>query len=203
MKKALTIGELLVTMAIIGIVATLVLPGVMKDYQKKLFTTKLKKSIELIDNAVNQACIDNGVSYFYQTPYVAGSQTTSQKFIDTYFKKASNTSTYPFASKYKDISTQTEKSIGLGASHGYAKLAGGEALSFYCDPTTTTTFCVFRIDVNSTDAPNVGGRDFFMVYLDRKTNMIYDNDTSDKCGTDLYGTGCYAKLIENNWDVTY
>jgi type II secretory pathway pseudopilin PulG len=203
MKKALTIGELLVTMAIIGIVATLVLPGVMKDYQKKLFTTKLKKSIELIDNAVNQACIDNGVSYFYQTPYVTGSKTTSQKFVDTYFKKASNTNTYPFASTYKDISTQTGKAVSLVTDHGYAKLAGGEALSFYCYPSSTVSFCVFRIDVNSTDAPNVAGRDFFMVYLDRKTNMIYDGGTSDKCGTDQYGTGCYAKLIENNWDVTY
>ena len=34
MKKALTIGELLITMAIIGTIATLVLPGFLKDYHK-------------------------------------------------------------------------------------------------------------------------------------------------------------------------
>ena len=37
MKKALTIGELLITMAIIGTIATLVLPGFLKDYHKKLY----------------------------------------------------------------------------------------------------------------------------------------------------------------------
>ena len=50
MKKALTIGELLITMAIIGVIATLVLPGFMKDYHKKLYVTKFKKVIETIEN---------------------------------------------------------------------------------------------------------------------------------------------------------
>ena len=55
MKKALTIGELLITMAIIGTIATLVLPGFLKDYHKKLYTARLKKTVEMLENAVNQA----------------------------------------------------------------------------------------------------------------------------------------------------
>ena len=87
MKKALTIGELLITMAIIGTIATLVLPGFLKDYHKKIYVARLKKSVELIENAINQACIDNNVSYFYQTPYAASNDKTSaQAFIDKYFK---------------------------------------------------------------------------------------------------------------------
>ena len=69
MRKALTIGELLVTMTIIGVIAALVLPGFLKDYHKRIYTTKLKKTYEILDNAINQACTDNNVSYFYQTPY--------------------------------------------------------------------------------------------------------------------------------------
>ena len=34
MRKGLTIGELLVTMAIIGVIAALVIPGFLKDYHK-------------------------------------------------------------------------------------------------------------------------------------------------------------------------
>ena len=64
MKKALTIGELLITMGIIGVIAMLTLPGFIQDYHKRVYTTKLKKSVEMIENAVNQACADNNVSYF-------------------------------------------------------------------------------------------------------------------------------------------
>ena len=67
MKKALTIGELLITMGIIGVIAMLTLPGFIQDYHKRVYTTKLKKSVEMIENAVNQACADNNLSYFYQT----------------------------------------------------------------------------------------------------------------------------------------
>ena len=45
MKKALTIGELLITMAIIGTIATLVLPGFLKGYHKKLYVTRLMRII--------------------------------------------------------------------------------------------------------------------------------------------------------------
>ena len=47
MRKALTVGELLITMAIIGVIAMLVLPGFLKDYHNRLYTTRLNKSYEI------------------------------------------------------------------------------------------------------------------------------------------------------------
>ncbi|HAS93252.1 MAG TPA: dolichyl-phosphate-mannose--protein mannosyltransferase, partial [Cyanobacteria bacterium UBA10660] len=48
MRKGLTISELLVAMAIIGVIAVLVIPGFLKDYHKKLYTTQLKKTYGMI-----------------------------------------------------------------------------------------------------------------------------------------------------------
>jgi type II secretory pathway pseudopilin PulG len=202
MKKALTMGELLVTMAIIGVIAILVLPGLIKDYQKKLFSTKLKKSVELIDNAVNQACIDNGVSYFYQTPYSVSNDATSwNKFLKKYFKAASYNTSNPFADSYMVLNTQASSALTFSISdRGFMKLADGGAVSFMC---VSRKACVFVIDLNSTDKPNVGGRDLFTIFLDTQTNLIYDSRTSESCGSDVYGYGCYAKIIENNWEMTY
>ena len=45
MRKALTIGELLITMTVIGVIAALTLPSFMKDYHNKLFTTRLKENL--------------------------------------------------------------------------------------------------------------------------------------------------------------
>ena len=148
MKKALTIGELLITMGIIGVIAMLTLPGFIQDYHKRVYTTKLKKSVEMIENAVNQACADNNVSYFYQTPYVntADGGKHQQDFIDRYFKKAGGNNKNPFATKYQVLSTGKVENLNLVSEHGWAKLAGGEALSFYC-ANGNVGFCVFRIDI--------------------------------------------------------
>lgn len=203
MKKALTIGELLITMGIIGVIAMLTLPGFIQDYHKRVYTTKLKKSVEMIENAVNQACVDNNVSYFYQTPYVntKDSGKHQQEFIDKYFKKAGGNNKNPFATKYKDLASGKDKKIGLASEHGWAKLAGGEALSLYCPD--KSDYCVLRVDINSTDGPNIGGRDFFAIYLNKKTNEIYDKDASSICGKSQYGEGCFGKLLENNWEMNY
>lgn len=202
MKKALTIGELLITMAIIGTIATLVLPGFLKDYHKKLYVTKLKKTVEMLENAVNQACIDNNVSYFYQTPYVqSGDGSQQQAFIDKYFKKASGVNQEPFAPHYKTINTGAASATGLVAEHGWAKLASGEAVSFYCD--SSVNYCVFRVDINSTDGPNVGGRDYFALFINKNNNKIYDKYGVAQCGKDYDGYGCYARLLQDNWEMKY
>ena len=162
----------------------------------------------MIENAVNQACADNNVSYFYQTPYVntADRGKHQQDFIDKYFKKAGGINKNPFATKYKILETGTEVGNSLVDSHGWAKLAGGEALSFYCG--RGSEYCIFRIDINSTDGPNIGGRDFFAIFVNNKTNELFDNFDSSKCGKKNtlgahLGYGCFAKLLENNWEMNY
>ena len=202
MKKALTIGELLITMGIIGVIAMLTLPGFIQDYHKRVYTTRLKKSVEMIENAVNQACVDNNVSYFYQTPYVntADGGKHQQEFIDKYFKKAGGRNRNPFSEKYQILETGKLANNGLSSSHGWAKLAGGEALSFWC---ASGDYCLFRVDVNSTDGPNIGGRDYFAIYLKTKTNEVYDRYSKDQCGKNEDGYGCFAKLLEDNWEMNY
>lgn len=209
MKKALTIGELLVTMAIIGIIAMLVLPGFLKDYHKKLYVSHLKKVYEMIDSAVNQACIDSNVSYFYQTPYgqyVSGGG-NQQAFIDKYFKKAAGTATNPFTGSYKRLNGSNATSPSGLANSGWAKLAGGEAIHFFCN---WTSRCVFRVDLNATDGPNIMGRDFFTIPLDIYTNKLGDryNSNGDKydpadCTSAQFGYGCLERILQDSWEMKY
>lgn len=211
MKKALTIGELLVTMAIIGIIAMLVLPSFMKDYKNKLYVTHLKKVYEMIDSAVNQACIDNNVSYFYQTPYgqypTGSTGVNQQAFIDKYFKKAHSSGVNPFSGTYRHIDGSAAASPSSLNNSGWAKLQGGEAIHFYCK---WSDRCVFRVDINSTDGPNIMGKDFFTIPLDIYTNQLggvyssagkkYD---SSKCESADYAYGCIERIIEDNWEIKY
>lgn len=207
MRKALTIGELLITMAIIGVIATLVLPGFMKDYHNKIYTTKLKKSIELIEIAVNQACIDNNVSYFYQTPYKS-SDVKGKEFLKKYFKTVSDSDV--FAGEYAVLKAISLSSTGAVSTAkveaaNVVKLSGGEAIGLTCS--SGEDLCTIYIDINATDAPNKGGRDMFTVYLDTKTNSIVPNKgivlANSVCTGSALGVGCYQKLLDNNWVMDY
>lgn len=89
MRKALTVGELLVAMTIIGVIAVLVIPGFLTDYHKKIYTTRLKRVYEMLSEAVERSCVDSNVSYFQQTRYSMSDKNAQQEFLDKYFKKAS------------------------------------------------------------------------------------------------------------------
>lgn len=214
MKKALTIGELLVTIAIIGIIATLVLPGFMQDYNRKIYVTHLKKMIEMIEAAVTQACTDNNVSYFYQTPYATTDGDLQKEFIEKYFKTMGSNN---ISQTYGAINTDSSKAETFTNT-----LAGGEYLIMRCN--NDKTDCVFTMDINGKNAPNIGGRDAFVITLSTKDNKLYGANP-EKCGGNLRsateseedyknrmktsttystnGAGCYEHIVRDNWEMKY
>lgn len=196
MKKALTIGELLITMAIIGTIATLVLPGFLKDYHKKLYVTRLKKTVEIVENAINQACIDNNVSYFYQTPYVNNLNT----FAEKYFKKSNNSTSNPFSDKYTHLNGTEFNAPEDGTN---IQLVSGEAININCTQYPTAGICNIYIDINSKDGPNIAGRDYFQVYTQPLYNNIFDPAPGNIACPSSKGLGCYAQLLQDNWEMKY
>lgn len=51
MKKAFTIAEVLITLGIIGIVASMTIPQLIKNYQLKVYETAFKKSYSNLSKA--------------------------------------------------------------------------------------------------------------------------------------------------------
>lgn len=205
MRKALTIGELLITMTIIGVIAILVIPGFLKDYHHKVYTTKLKKAYGLLSNAMEQACIDNNVSYFNQTPYSKGGAIDKQQeFLDNYFKVSQKNAGSAFADTYRTITGVNNEGASITTylnGTAKSKLQGGEALALFCE--TTVDECVVMIDINGKDGPNIGGRDLFRFRLDTKKNIVMSHSSVNECGTDQYGHGCLNRLLKDNWIMKY
>ena len=61
MKKGFTLAEVLITLAIIGVVAALTIPAVVSNYQKQQFYTKFMKEYNVLSNALFLANADYGV----------------------------------------------------------------------------------------------------------------------------------------------
>jgi len=205
MRKALTVGELLITMTIIGIIAILVIPSFLKDYHNKLYTTKLKKVYGMLFNAMEQACVDNNVTYFNQTAYAKpGATDKQQEFLNNYFRISQKNAGSAFADKYRTINSADDNegtSIG-GYINGAAKakLQGGEAIALFCE---TANECVVTVDINGPDIPNMGGRDVFIFRVDTQKNTVMSHSSTDECGNDNVGHGCLNKILKDNWVMKY
>lgn len=202
MRKALTVGELLVAMTIIGIIAMLVLPGFLKDYHKKIYTTRIKKVYEMVSEAVERACIDGNVSYFQQTTYSQSSKAAQEAFLNKYFKKASATGDFPFASEYGSVKGSQTQAPTISGNAAFAKLNGGEAIALTCNHNASE--CTVYVDINSTEGPNLGGRDFFKFRINSNNNTIISKPIgTTACDLDTSGEACLDVLIKNNWVMDY
>ena len=62
MKKGFTLAEVLITLAIIGIVAAMTIPTLVNNYRKKDTTAKLKKFYSTMIQAIQLSELENGTS---------------------------------------------------------------------------------------------------------------------------------------------
>ena len=218
MRKGLTISELLVAMAIIGVIAVLVIPGFLKDYHKKLYTTQLKKTYGMIYSAIEEACSDYNVTAFSQTTYFTATANTEKQgeFLNKYFKvvkPADNTITNKFNPTYRSLTnTDIGQPIAIESSAAKVTLKSGEALGLYCFSSNSAPKrrCYVTVDINSTDGPNIGGRDMFRFTIDADTNDLYGVTGWTQCQPDGSkptgdegGHGCLARIMKDNWVMNY
>ena len=59
-KSAFTLAEVLITLAIIGVVAAMTIPTLTANYNKKVIETRLAKFYSIMNNAIALSEIDNG-----------------------------------------------------------------------------------------------------------------------------------------------
>ena len=191
-KYALTAGELLVTMAIIGIIAVLTIPSLLQDYQNKLLTTKIKKNYNQIISNIERACSDSNVSFFNQTPYPGN----PALFLQNY-SNVKTTSTSHFATAYDTLGTASGDALTIPTAKKLLK--SGEAIALEC---SSQEECTFYVDTNGLDKPNIAGRDMFSFTIDTTTNTLITDDKT-KCTTSKRGEGCLQKIIDSSWKMNY
>ena len=69
-KAAFTLAEVLITLAIIGIVAAMTIPTLISDYRKKDTSARLKKFYSMMNQAIKLSEIDNGPAQHWQTAHL-------------------------------------------------------------------------------------------------------------------------------------
>jgi prepilin-type N-terminal cleavage/methylation domain-containing protein len=228
MKNAFTMAEVAITLLIIGVISMLTMPGVITKTQNKTFVTSLKKHYKNLTD--NVALLENEkyqTTGLYKTKlHMQNDQTVSDtagEFLKKYYKIETDcgTSAQPcFADTYQ---TLNQSLSNFSCSDGYnVLLVDNVAMCLkpakFIGSAQLYSPAIVIIDVNGAQKPNIAGRDLFTfnIYEDGTIDEVTpsqikagtaeaDRETlfSNNCKTSSIGTGCFAKILNDNWQMSY
>lgn len=232
MKKGFTLAEVLITLGVVGIVAVLTVPAVVKNYRNRLYTAQLEKVSAQIADAIASEMNDEHTDNFYETK-AAGKcseedtddcTTGPEYLLNNYLKSIK-----------KDCLDSSDEPCATASDSTYTTLDGDTTNGFtkgdYCIQTTNgaavcavydadLTCMSLAVDVNAMAEPNITGRDIFAMDVhsdgtlsDYNSSCIDGNDGCDpsSCtdGSNAVTTvrtaacGCYSKVRNAGWKMDY
>ncbi len=177
--SAFTLAEVLITLAIIGVVAALTIPTVVRNYQKTQTLTQLKKVYSALSNTTNLAIAEHGPIATWDIPQdssgvAQSSKDFSNKFLIPYLKVSKNCENQNTGScEFEWNYLNKNKKGKFGAETVRFYLNDGALISAqtsnYINPETgnRSTTVIVNIDVNGQKKPNTYGKDIFrfMYYI--------------------------------------
>ena len=192
-KTAFTLAEVLITLAIIGVVAAMTIPTLISNYQEKATVSKVKQAFSIISQAYQLAKIENGEfgTWGFKGASSYGQDDDGQNVISAdsaenmkiFWQKLSPYLKVASSCYYDDSSCQfpVDKIYMLAGSEknideaNYSSLSLANGMTFLGgwinDPACRNSNVIcgdFGIDVNGlATAPNTLGRDIFYFYIYR------------------------------------
>ena len=216
MKKAFTLAEVLVTLGIIDVVSAMTVPSLMQNHQRKTYVTQLHKIYNELQQASLQYMTDNNAINMKEAGII--SDDAASDFIKKYFKVvqdcgADKSPCFPEHIVYKKL-LGAENSVWVGKRHFV--LASGASVSTYYHP-EDELLLEFWVDINGQNGPNIIGRDLFGMYM--SVDGVLDDltykfplskeerenkfNTVCKAANQGYLHGCFGKILNDNWEMTY
>lgn len=163
-KNGFTLSEALIALSVIGVLALLILPGVIKDSTNKAFIALLQGTVEIVNEAIQNEIIrtratDLGDTKVYMAP---------EKFIESIDTVSSSANDSNFNSSYKSLNGTAIKTYSCQAS---AILRNGTSICIHVGGNKNTPAGVIYIDVNGNKKPNIAGVDLFGIYMPKATDV--------------------------------
>ena len=207
-RKAFTLAEILIVLAVIGVVATLTLPGLMMNYREKTYIAQLQRTYNSLANAAVAQMVADDVDDLTQ------STMTDSRGLEDFIKKNLKVSKdcgggpgECFASSYSSLEKNSSRSpYDLMNQYGsyrnwkcYALATG----SSVCVSTMNWSGSNIIVDTNGQAGPNINGRDFFMfqLYGDGTMGSSWNGSYSSSCYGFSYG--CFGQIVGRGWKMYY
>ncbi len=205
--NAFTLAEVLITLAIIGVVAALTVPGVIKNYKKHQTEIKLKKSYSTLNNAVIMQEAESGIRRQDWNFEIDGVE-----FYNTYLRKhlkTINSTSYADYQKNAQVVWRNGQRASGNAwtlenpqrANYNAILPDGTIIVIQGTFATNAVQKRFAIDVNGDKKPNMVGVDIFIFSLSKTDKLSFPVLIDDDCRKNSYGVACASMIMINNWKI--
>lgn len=167
MKKGFTLAEVLITLAIIGIVAALTIPTVIAKYNQKALYTQYMKMYNTLSTALQLASVEEGSPDTWD--YTLSMGDFIDKYIAPFVKNHGHESSYSSSNDIhvKDLTGQDRGTAAQLVTHygmpDFLILEDGGAISMTVLSTSRKRASLF-VDTNGIEkGPNTVGRDMFTI----------------------------------------
>ena len=224
-RTAFTLAEVLITLGIIGIVASMTLPSVIHNYKIKQLRTGFLRSSSMIQNALNQTANEFGYSNYKELNSICGnvgkgdSASACKNENDTLFKEINA----DFLSRFKGLKTMKSTNFwslknnttnfsgttkfNYGDLYGITGWGGTHASAYFVADGTLITSIAFyyhepsdglsiSFDTNGPyKGPNRYGYDIFL--FNTGTWYKFCSQKSDGLGGLYNGRGCYDYALKD------
>ena len=194
LKKGFTLAEVLITLAIVGVIAAFTLPALMSNFQKRTYETAIKKAYNSVSEAVALYMTNEGLTNLSEAPFI-NNQENLREFVREYFKVATNCGNKYYNANGEKCFGETLSSLDQSTSTSLASktcmvvvnLYDGTSMCFDAskskilantstDPDKDNSRSLYiEVDTNGPAGPNVSGRDVFSMDINQ-SGMVYDRE---------------------------
>ncbi len=224
---AFTLAEVLITLGVIGIVAAMTIPTLIKDYKRVVTITKLKKTYSVLQQAIQKTVADNlGYSY---VDFEDGNNESMKNWYNYYLKPNlriqkdcldDTPGCWHKEGVTKQLNGQTaiwdEGTKGIGGNiivfqtldNVYVNMDGASAQDIEDNfgVEMDKAGLVMHVDVNGDSGPNVIGRDIFVFVFNNRNLLPAGSDKSNDevdadCSDGGRGYYCFSYIIRHNWEI--
>ena len=210
-KKAFTLSELLIALAIVGAISALAIPSIVEDMNRRMLANQLKNLSLTIQNLAGEQLVNNKVQSLDQTDFKSATTLLSS-------------SNFAIADECADRSNCVAESYGTIGGYSRAfpnyttrKLKNGVTIAYTLSDialvdTDDRGYGIFYVDLNGVDKPNIIGRDHFVFRISKKGRIV--DGTGNNKATDATlksycqdgrktPTACYTLVERNNWKIKF
>ena len=187
-RVAFTLAEVLITLGIIGVVAAITLPTLIKNYQKQVWVNQLKKEVSVLQNAVRTIIATEGVENLFDTSFFEREKNCHEGYfcykihLEKLNLKIVGENKHSGYCAGSDC-TMTIYYLADGASVGIPFADGLGHRVNYVESTT------FFVDVNGDKGPNKSNRDQFAFDIDNYGQIVSSGQLD-------IGDETFAELVE-------
>lgn len=218
MRKAFTLAEVLITLGIIGVVASLTLPALIQNHQKRSLEVATQKFYSMMSQAVRQYMADEGVddlrntdlTYMSENWNFDNAQKPIYQFVKRYFKiaKECDENEKCLANEYK---LQNGSTMDFASYYGGKAFITTDGIIFYLWAGSKGWPMRILVDVNGKKGPNKVGYDLWDmdIFYDGSIDEgsvnpecrkgIPSPESGDLCGSEWGDTPTEVREAQFEW----